>query len=142
MKTMDLFKKAYSYAEISLVVAIIGILAGTAAGITALHYSSQSELDTAKINLANNAIAEVYAENLTNVSHDNVMALLSSERSFINGFSQHLDITSEDAQVEVTNFFGENEEILIIYNCRVSRNYGWNGSKSANYQYGSHVCSC
>ena len=62
MKTMDLFKKAYSYAEISLVIAVIGILAGTAAGIAGLHFSSQSELETTKINLANKAIAEVYSD--------------------------------------------------------------------------------
>ena len=115
MKSHYKRKFGYSFAEISLTIAVIAILAGTAAGIVAINYNNQTDLDNAKINLANKSIAEVYSENVANASRDEVMALLSSKENFIAGFSQYFDTKPGETSISGTNFEGvENQTFEAI----------------------------
>ena len=111
MKTKNLFKKGYSYAEMALVVSTIGVLAGTAIGISSISVNTQNELDNAKVNLTNSKIAQVYMDTTQNASHAEVKQLLSSKDNFIYGYSQYFDENPTQSQITVTNFKGEEETV-------------------------------
>ena len=111
MKTMDLFKKGFSNAELSLALVIIAILAGTIVGFSDMTFQSQEQCDQYKIEKANSEIASIYAQYLQNVSRDEVMAMLSSKDNFVEGYRQHWGHNPQETSLEVTNFRGNSQTV-------------------------------